>query len=73
VRSRPPQRTDVAGLAKTWLREGTGAIVAIRTIDVLTVVDGRIAAVCVLGDELGTLVGLGAVALRERMDRGAGP
>lgn len=51
----------------------TGATVAIRTIDVLTVVDGRIAAVCVLGDELGTLVGLGAVALRERMDRDAGP
>jgi len=51
----------------------TGATVAIRTIDVLTVVDDRIAAVCVLGDELGTLVGLGAVALRERMDRDAGP
>ena len=50
----------------------TGVDVAIRTIDVLTVVDGRIAAVCVLGDELGTLVGLGAVELRpDRMDRGA--
>jgi len=42
----------------------TGRPVAIRTIDVLTVVDGRIAAVWVVGDELGTLVGLDAVALR---------
>jgi predicted ester cyclase len=42
----------------------TGREVAIRTIDVLTVVDGRIAAVCVVGDELGTLVRLGAVQLR---------
>lgn len=51
----------------------TGQDVAIRTIDVLSVVDGRIAAVCVLGDELGTLVGLGALELRpDRMDRGAG-
>ena len=42
----------------------TGREVAIRTIDVLTVVDGRIAAVCVVGDELGTLLHLGAVQLR---------
>ena len=42
----------------------TGADVAIRTIDVLAVEDGRIASVCVVGDELGTLVGLGALALR---------
>ena len=42
----------------------TGCEVAIRTIDVLTVVDGRIAAVCVVGDELGTLVRLDAVQLR---------
>jgi pilus assembly protein CpaD len=28
-----PQRTDVAGLAKTWLREGTGAIVADVPVD----------------------------------------
>jgi predicted ester cyclase len=42
----------------------TGREVAIRTIDVLTVVDGRIAAVCVVGDELGTLVRLDAVQLR---------
>ena len=42
----------------------TGADVTIRTIDVLSVVDGRIAAVCVVGDELGTLVGLGALELR---------
>lgn len=42
----------------------TRRTVAIRTIDVLTVVDGRIAAVCVVGDELGTLRGLDAVTLR---------
>jgi predicted ester cyclase len=42
----------------------TGRDVAIRTIDVLTVVDGRIAAVCVVGDELGTLTGLGVLELR---------
>jgi predicted ester cyclase len=48
----------------------TGADVAIRTIDVLRVVGGRIAAVCVVGDELGTLVGLGALELHpDRMDR----
>jgi len=51
----------------------TGADVAIRTIDVLSVVDGRIAAVCVVGDEFGTLVGIGALQLRERMDRVARP
>ena len=28
-----PQRTDVAGLAQTWLREGTGAIVADVPVD----------------------------------------
>lgn len=42
----------------------TGRPVAVRTIDVLTVDDGRIAAVCVVGDELGTLLGLEALALR---------
>jgi len=42
----------------------TGRPVAVRTIDVLTIVDGRIAAVCVVGDELGALVGLDVVALR---------
>ena len=42
----------------------TGRPVAIRTIDALTGADGRIAAVCVVGDELGTLIGLDAVALR---------
>jgi ketosteroid isomerase-like protein len=35
--------------------------VSIRTIDVLTVVDGRIARVIVVGDELGALLALGAV------------
>ena len=42
----------------------TGRPVAIRTIDVLTVVDGRVAAVWVVGDELGNLVGIDALALR---------
>jgi hypothetical protein len=51
----------------------TGVDVAIRTIDVLSVVDGRIAAVCVVADDLGTLAGLGALQLRERMDPAAGP
>jgi ketosteroid isomerase-like protein len=41
----------------------TGRTVAVRTIDVLTVVDGRIAAACVVGDELGTLRALDAVTL----------
>lgn len=44
----------------------TGKPVAIRTIDVLTVEEGRITEVCVVGDELGTLVGLDALALRDR-------
>jgi ketosteroid isomerase-like protein len=39
----------------------TGRPVSIRTIDVLTVVDGRITRVIVVGDELGALVALGAV------------
>ena len=44
----------------------TGRPVAIRTIDVLTVDDGRISEVCVVGDELGALLGLDALALRDR-------
>ena len=28
-----PQRTDVMGLAQTWVREGTGAIIADVPID----------------------------------------
>ena len=52
----------------------TGQDVAIRTIDVLRVVDGRIAAVCVVGDELGLLSGLGVLELRSPgMDRGRRP
>ena len=39
----------------------TGRPVSIRTIDVLTVVDGLIARVIVVGDELGALLALGAV------------
>ena len=39
----------------------TGRPVSIRTIDVLTVVDDRIARVIVVGDELGALLALGAV------------
>jgi hypothetical protein len=42
----------------------TGADVAIRTIDVLSIVDGRIAAVCVVSDEFGVLSGLGVLELR---------
>ncbi len=39
----------------------TGRTVRTRTIDVLTVADGRITAVVVVGDDLGTLLALGAV------------
>jgi predicted ester cyclase len=39
----------------------TGREVAIRTIDVLTVVDDRVVAVTVVGDELGLLGQLGAL------------
>lgn len=42
----------------------TGREAVIRTIDVLTIVDGRIAAVFVVGDELSNLVGLDALSLR---------
>jgi predicted ester cyclase len=42
----------------------TGRDVVIRTIDVLTVIDDRISAVCVVGDEFGALTGLGALELR---------
>ena len=41
----------------------TGREVRIRTIDVLTLDEGRISEVVVVGDELGTLIGLGAVTL----------
>jgi predicted ester cyclase len=42
----------------------TGRPVAVRTIDVLSLQDGRISAVCVVGDELGTLVDLDVLSLR---------
>ncbi len=41
----------------------TGRTLALRVIDVLTLVDGRIARVEMVADELGALHGLGAVAL----------
>jgi hypothetical protein len=44
----------------------TGRDAAVRTIDVLTVEEGRISDVCVVGDELGALLGLGVLALRDR-------
>jgi predicted ester cyclase len=44
----------------------TGRDVSIRTIDVLSVEEGRISDVWVVGDELGALLGLGALALRDR-------
>jgi len=47
----------------------TGRAVAVRTIDVLTVAGGLITGVCVVGDELGTLLGLGALALRDVTSR----
>ena len=42
----------------------TGRTVAIRTIDVLTITDGRISAIWVNADDLGLLVQLGAVVQR---------
>ena len=51
----------------------TGADVTIRTIDVLSVVDGRIAAVCVVGDELGTLVGVRRARAAPRSDGPGAP
>jgi hypothetical protein len=44
----------------------TGRPVAIRTVDVLTVQEGRISEVSAVADELGALLGLGALALRDR-------
>jgi predicted ester cyclase len=41
----------------------TGRDVRIRTIDVLTITDGRISEVVVVSDELGLLADLNAVAL----------
>jgi hypothetical protein len=43
----------------------TGRPVAVRTIDVLSLQGGRISAVCVVGDELGTLVNLHVLSLRD--------
>ncbi|MGH3913386.1 MAG: ester cyclase [Pseudonocardiaceae bacterium] len=48
----------------------TGTPVAIRTIDVLTLTEGRVSAVWVVADELGLLTGLGAVALTAAADVG---
>jgi len=41
----------------------TGGAVAIRTIDVLTIADGRITGIWVVSDELGMLAQLDAVRL----------
>ncbi len=46
----------------------TGRELWLRVIDVLTVVDGRIAEVVMVADELGVLVGLDAVRLRTPAD-----
>lgn len=41
----------------------TGEPVAIRTIDILTLTEGRVSQVWVVADELGLLTGLGAIRL----------
>jgi ketosteroid isomerase-like protein len=41
----------------------TGAVVELRVIDVLTLTDGRISDIRMVADELGALVGIGAVRL----------
>jgi len=47
----------------------TGRDVAIRTIDVLTLTEGRISEVVVVADELGLLTGINAVALTTAPDK----
>jgi ketosteroid isomerase-like protein len=42
----------------------TGQDIAVRTIDVLTITDGRISQIVVVSDELGLLVGLNSIALK---------
>ena len=41
----------------------TGGVVELRVIDVLTLTDGRISEIWMVADELGALVGIGAVRL----------
>lgn len=48
----------------------TGKSVAIRTIDVLTLVEGRVSEVWVVADEFGLLTGLGAIQLTAAADAG---
>ena len=50
----------------------TGRELRLRVIDVLTVADGRITDIVMVGDELGVLVGLDAVRLRTPADAVAG-
>ena len=54
-----PQRTDVMGLAQTWVREGTGAIVADVPIDTP---NARAAAAVVPGNPVGADGGRRALA-----------
>jgi hypothetical protein len=54
--------TDLAGrLFAVWLDPPSDDAAGLAA---LTIVDGRIAAVCVVCDDLGTLLGLDAVTLR---------
>ena len=39
----------------------TGQVVALRVIDVLTLLDGRVAGIVMVADELGALLGIGVV------------
>jgi predicted ester cyclase len=52
-----PYRTPLGDVA------ATGQPVAIRTIDVLTLTDGKVSDVYVVSDEMGLLIGLDAVRL----------
>ena len=55
-----PLRTSVGML------EPSGQEISLRVIDILTIVDGRIASIVMVGDELGVLATVGAVSLPHR-------
>jgi hypothetical protein len=52
-----PLRTSIGML------EPSGQEISLRVIDILTIVDGRIASIVMVGDELGVLATVGAVTL----------
>ncbi len=55
-----PFRTSIGVL------QPTGQQIWLRVIDILTIVDGRIASIVMVGDELAVLAAVGAVSLPQR-------